>query len=77
MADSIDTHLFIDIIVSEGCILLDHEQVEEDSFEHYTGPSGKRVTLCITDEYLRELTARMYLSDLGLGRLGDNLFPKS
>lgn len=74
--ETIDCHLFIEIIVSEGCIFHSRNEVEDDQFETYIGINGGKVILCITDEYINALTARMYLAQLGLARLCDALFPK-
>jgi hypothetical protein len=72
--NTIDTHLFIDIIVSEGAILIFHDVVSGETIEHYTARSGKRVIICTSDEYMTRPTATAYLGQLGLTDLIDRLF---
>lgn len=73
--DSLDTHLFLEIILSEGAELLYSSNNYDTSVEYYTGPSGSRVLICVSDEEISANTCKFYLDQLGLARLIDRLFP--
>jgi hypothetical protein len=69
-----DTHLFIDIILSEGATYLYGDEVDGDRFEYYTATSGRKVSICVSDECLSTNTAKAYLRQLGLESLIERLF---
>lgn len=73
--NSIDTLLFVEIIQTEGAMLLPPQiQIEDDIFEYYHGPSGKRVQICTTEECIDINTACAYLRQLGMSDLIERLF---
>lgn len=72
--DTIDTHLFIDIIISEGATLMYHQDYDGVNTEVYTGPSGKKALICIEDEEITKRVASGYLKQLGMPDLIDRLF---
>lgn len=71
-----DTHLFIEIILSEGAQLIPPVvEIDGVHIEYYMGPSGYKVPFCIEDEYLSVNACKMYLDQLGLASLIERLFP--
>ena len=68
--EGIDTTLFIEIICSEGAVLLTRDEVNGDTFEWYLA-NGKRKAICITDEFISKSTAVAYLRQLGFRDLID------
>ncbi len=74
MFETIDTHLFLDIIQSEGVSFLYREKIEDVHIEYYHGLNGKKVQICSSDEYITSRTAKAYLRQLGLDDLIDRLF---
>jgi len=76
MTGTIDTHLFAEIILSEGVTLIYRCEDEGDYFEYYLGLNGRKVGICLSDEYITEQTAKEYLVLLGLSDLIDRMFFK-
>ncbi|HQS23208.1 MAG: hypothetical protein B7Y11_01245 [Sphingobacteriia bacterium 24-36-13] len=76
MNETIDTHLFAEIILSEGVTLMYRCEDDGDFFEYYLGLNGRKVAVCLSDEYITEQTAKEYLHLLGLSDLIDRLFFK-
>jgi len=74
--ETIDTCLFLEIIVSEGALRIGAiVYMDDDIYEFYTARSGKKIQICTTDEFLTATTAKSYLSDLGFVDLIPTLFP--
>jgi hypothetical protein len=69
MEKTIDTHLFIDIILSEGCTLLYSHEIDDECFEYYHGINGRKICICTNDEFLTYHSAIEILYQLGLGSL--------
>lgn len=70
-----DTLLFIEIVLSEGVGDLGEREMDGENFRHLHGKNGKRVTICVSDEYTGIITLRQYLRELGLEELVPILFP--
>ena len=79
MTKTIDTHLFIEIILSEGASFLASIELEGISIEYYTchRGSGKRVPIITSDEFITTSTAEGLLILLGMESLADRLFQKT
>lgn len=73
--ESIDTHLFLDIILSEGANHLFSSNNYDTDIAFYTGPSGTKVMICIADEEIDCETCKIYLAQLGYYNLIPRLFP--
>jgi hypothetical protein len=73
---SIDTHLFIEIILSEGASHLYSSNNHDTDIAFYSGPSGTKVLICIEDEEIDCETCKIYLHQLGFVNLIPRLFPK-
>lgn len=71
MEQTIDTHLFIDIILSEGVMLLREITIEDDIIGYYHGINGRKVQICTSDEFITHMTAKAHLIQLGLASLID------
>lgn len=71
MEETIDTHLFIDIIVSEGAQFLSDESINGDVIEYYHGLNGRKIPICVSDEFITSNVAKGYLFQLGLASLID------
>lgn len=74
MFETIDTHLFLEIIQSEGVQLLYRDENEGIFNEYYHGLNGKKVCICVSDEFLTARIAKINLRQLGLEDLVDRLF---
>jgi hypothetical protein len=75
MKGEIDTHLFLEIIQSEGVNLMYGETTEHgERVEFFHGLSGKKVLIIVSDEFITERTAKAYLRQLGLDDLVERLF---
>jgi hypothetical protein len=70
-----DNTLFVEIVIGEGVNDLGIEEEDGDVFQHLMGINGKRVTICITEEYTLPVTQHMWLDQLGLATLIPILFP--
>lgn len=75
--NEIDVNLFLEIIVSEGCHLLQQVTVKDDVIEFYHGLNGRKVPINISDEFIDVITARHLLIQLGLENLIDRGFLNS
>lgn len=75
MLRTLDTHLFIEIITTEGAKPCGCIPSNELRFEYYTGPSGRKIPICMHDEDVDEVTASIWLKQLGLDELIELLFP--
>lgn len=66
-ADAIDTHLFIDIIINEGAVLLNVDDRDKNCIvEYYQGLTGKKVGIVINDEFMTRSAAKHNLTKLGM-----------
>ena len=73
-SNEIDTHLFVEIIMSvQGVALLHQINIDGEIIEYYLGVNGNKVQICITDEFITKKIAHSYLRQLGLNHLIDNL----
>jgi len=70
---TIDTHLFIDIILNEGAQFLYYDSVGEDHIEYYHGITGRKVAISIDDSFISKNVAVDHLNKLGLGDLVDRI----
>ena len=70
----IDTHLFLEIIQTEGVMLLYRDDLDGITIEYYHGLNGRKVGICVTDEYLTSRTAKSHLRQLGLDDLIERMF---
>lgn len=68
MVRSIPTHIFIETILDLGCILQfrNVKYGEDNIFEHYLGINGSTVQIFVSDEFIDEPIANIYLLQLGL-----------
>ncbi len=72
--NEIDTHLFIEIIMSvQGVTLISQHEFDGEIIEHYLGVNGNKIQLCVTDEFITRKIAHAYLRQLGLTHLIDNV----
>jgi len=72
--DGYDVHLFIEIILSEGATLLNHHEIDGVKIEYYQGRNGKRVPICIDDEYFPKELVIAHLQQLGMDDLISRLY---
>ena len=70
----IDTHLFLEIIQNEGVLFMYREEIDGVHIEYYHGLTGKKVGICVSDEFITNRTAKAHLKQLGLESLIDRLF---
>jgi hypothetical protein len=78
MESDIRTHLFIERIVDDGVHLRHIDRISEDEvIEHYEGPSGRRIEIFVSDEFIANSVAKDILRDLGCDSLIPRLFPPS
>lgn len=70
----IDTHLFLEIVQSEGVTFLSRHETDGVTIEYYHGLNGRKVQICVTDEYITNRTAKAYLRQLGLEDLIERMF---
>jgi hypothetical protein len=54
------------MILTEGAILLNTNETRDLKFEYYMGPSGAKVVICVSYEYMAKDTARRLLEELGM-----------
>lgn len=72
-----DTHLFIEIVCSEGARLLYEEELEGIVIGYYHGRTGKKVQIITSDESIGARTMASYLNQLGMSELVERLVPLS
>lgn len=71
----IDTQLFIQIIEAEDGIEMDYQDKVGDSvINYYKGKRGT-ISICITDEFLTNRSAKAHMRQLGIDDLIVGLFP--
>lgn len=73
MEGSLDSRLFEEIILSEGATHLYSCNRSDFNNKFYTGPSGKKVLICLEDDDIPYSTIKGYLLQLGLEDLIDRL----
>lgn len=73
MSKTLDSHLFEEIIISEGATELYSSNTHGINNKYYTGPSGKKVLVCLEDEHIPYITLAGYLMQLGMEDLIDRL----
>lgn len=73
--EAIDTHLFLEIILSEGATHLYSSNNYDLDIAFYSGPSQTKVLICIAREDIDCETCKLYLSQLGFFHLIPRLFP--
>jgi hypothetical protein len=72
----IDTQLFLQIITAEDGVELDYaDQVEDELFHYYKGKEDDVVSICASDEFISNRTAKAYMRQLGIDDLIISLFP--
>ncbi len=74
MKGEIDTNLFVEIIQTDGVTFLHSDIIDGDRIEYYHGPSGKKVPITMSDEFLTERNAKSLLRQLGMEDLADRIF---
>jgi hypothetical protein len=71
--NEIDCNLFTEIICTEGAILVHHEEIDGEKIDWYLC-NGRKIPICVSDEFLTKTTACSHLRQLDLGRLIETLF---
>lgn len=74
MKNTYDTHLFVEIICTEGAKLVSATYEQDVKVEFYLGRNGKKVMICIEDEEMSITVCKQYLEQLGMGDLSPLLF---
>lgn len=64
-----DTNLFLEIILSEGALLLNHQSSDGVIIEFYLGINGRRVPILVSDEFTTRATINELLRLLGMRHL--------
>lgn len=63
----IDTQLLVDILLSDGRVRYLHDIIEEDlHISYYTGPSGKKVAIIVSDSDTSNTAVKGILNKLGV-----------
>jgi hypothetical protein len=75
MFEDPQTHIFLELILTADAKPLYTEVREGVTIEYYTGPSGRKIPIIISDEYIPTGTAKGYLEQLGYAHLIPVLFP--
>lgn len=73
MDKTFDSHLFEEIILSEGAKHLYSCNRTDFNNKYFTGPSGKKVLICLEDEEIPYSTIKGYLTQLGMEDLINRL----
>jgi hypothetical protein len=73
MGNTLDSKLFEEIILSEGAMHLYSCNRSDFNNKYFTGPSGKKVLICLEDEDIPFSTIKGYLTQLGMEDLIDRL----
>ena len=69
-----ETHLFKELILSEGATLVSHFSDKGIITERYQGINHRIVIIQTTDEYITQQTCRDYLIQLGLSDVVMRIF---
>lgn len=73
---NIDTHLFIEIIESEGVERMFEEEIDNVRIIYFKALKGNTIiAICTSDEFISNRTAKSLLRELGIDNLIVSLFP--